>query len=141
MISELMKSKIYFRFDQPRHFPGITWKEIDNYFKFSKRTKMECEYCGCELKAQDKFPYSKVVSIDHIIPLSRGGKNKFTNIAICCTRCNIVKGTMSGKTFIRFMDLIKQDEEILAEMFWGKKANLNSKKEDCSKGRYLHEFV
>lgn len=46
------------------------------------RDKNECVYCGSK----------KNLTIDHVIPKSRGGLNTWTNLATCCTKCNALKG-------------------------------------------------
>jgi 5-methylcytosine-specific restriction endonuclease McrA len=42
-----------------------------------------CEYCGSESN----------LSLEHIIPLSRGGQNTLTNVTVSCKSCNSSKGT------------------------------------------------
>ena len=37
------------------------------------------------------YPHS--ASLDHIIPLSKGGTNKESNLTTCCISCNCKKGT------------------------------------------------
>ncbi len=44
-----------------------------------------CMYCG------KPFPDSELTR-DHIVPLARGGKNKWTNVVAACRRCNNHKG-------------------------------------------------
>jgi 5-methylcytosine-specific restriction endonuclease McrA len=44
-----------------------------------------CQYCG------RKFPTCDL-SLDHVIPKSRGGKANWSNIVCACTRCNVAKG-------------------------------------------------
>ena len=44
-----------------------------------------CLYCGQE------FSY-KYLSRDHIIPISQGGKDIWTNVVTACRRCNNLKG-------------------------------------------------
>ena len=44
-----------------------------------------CQYCG------HRFPTSEL-SLDHILPRSRGGKSSWTNLVCCCVRCNARKG-------------------------------------------------
>lgn len=61
-----------------------------NIVKFNKknifeRDKNTCQYCGME------FPLSEL-SLEHILPKSRGGKNEWTNIVSACTSCNKLKG-------------------------------------------------
>jgi 5-methylcytosine-specific restriction endonuclease McrA len=49
------------------------------------RDNNRCQYCG------RRFPSSEL-SIDHVVPKSRGGLSTWTNVVCCCTRCNARKG-------------------------------------------------
>jgi 5-methylcytosine-specific restriction endonuclease McrA len=49
------------------------------------RDRSRCQYCG------KKFPTTEL-SLDHIVPRSRGGTNDWPNIVCCCVRCNVRKG-------------------------------------------------
>jgi len=49
------------------------------------RDNWTCQYCG------KKFPTNEL-SIDHVIPRSRGGKSVWTNVVCSCTGCNGRKG-------------------------------------------------
>ncbi len=49
------------------------------------RDRNRCQYCG------RKFPTSEL-TLDHVIPRSRGGKTTWDNIVCCCVECNIKKG-------------------------------------------------
>jgi hypothetical protein len=44
-----------------------------------------CQYCG------KKFPTSEL-SLDHVMPRSRGGGSTWTNLVCACTDCNARKG-------------------------------------------------
>ncbi len=55
----------------------------------------KCFYCGCELNDSNR-------TIDHFIPLCRGGANIKENLVACCFGCNNKKGT---KTYEEFMKL------------------------------------
>ena len=46
-----------------------------------KLQKRLCEYCG------KTFPLAEL-TMDHIVPLIRGGKSVKNNIAVCCKGCN-----------------------------------------------------
>ena len=46
------------------------------------RDGYKCCYCGD----------SKSLTLDHIIPRSRGGKSTFENVVTCCKQCNQKKG-------------------------------------------------
>tara|TARA_A100001201_G_scaffold38254_1_gene40131 strand:- start:1529 stop:1999 length:471 start_codon:yes stop_codon:yes gene_type:complete len=47
-----------------------------------KRDKNKCQYCGS----------TKSLTIDHVIPRSRGGKDTWENLVVACSSCNIKKG-------------------------------------------------
>lgn len=47
-----------------------------------KRDEFQCVYCGSQ----------KELTIDHVLPRSRGGKNTWTNLVTCCSKCNHKKG-------------------------------------------------
>lgn len=44
-----------------------------------------CQYCGT-------VQHPRVLTVDHIIPRSRGGKNSWDNLVTACIRCNHRKG-------------------------------------------------
>jgi len=50
-----------------------------------KRDGYECQYCGIK-------PGSEELSIDHVIPKSKGGKTTWENCVLCCISCNSIKG-------------------------------------------------
>ena len=54
-----------------------------------------CAYCGTDIK------YGGNWHIDHVIPISRGGKDEFENFAASCPTCNINKG---DKTLSEFLE-------------------------------------
>lgn len=49
-----------------------------------KRDAYKCQYCG-------KTPSTEELTIDHILPRSRGGKTTWQNCVICCLPCNARK--------------------------------------------------
>jgi len=49
------------------------------------RDENRCQYCG------KQFP-TRELSIDHVVPLSRGGEASWTNVVCACTACNKRKG-------------------------------------------------
>lgn len=44
-----------------------------------------CAYCGHSFSSHQ-------LTLDHVIPRSRGGKTTWTNIVMCCNACNGAKG-------------------------------------------------
>jgi 5-methylcytosine-specific restriction endonuclease McrA len=47
-----------------------------------KRDNYTCGYCGAK----------EDLTLDHILPSSRGGKDEWTNLVTACTKCNVKKG-------------------------------------------------
>ena len=52
--------------------------------------KRTCVYCGIQ---KVRF------EIDHIVPKSRGGSNRVTNLALSCSPCNLKKGSRTALEF------------------------------------------
>ena len=52
------------------------------------RDENRCQYCG------KRFSTSQL-SLDHVIPRSRGGTSNWHNIVCCCHKCNVRKGGRS----------------------------------------------
>jgi 5-methylcytosine-specific restriction endonuclease McrA len=46
-----------------------------------RRDGMKCLYCNSE----------KNLTLDHVMPKSRGGNNTWENLATCCNKCNVTK--------------------------------------------------
>ncbi|MCP4246754.1 MAG: HNH endonuclease [bacterium] len=49
------------------------------------RDQNRCQYCGKRFKPAE-------LSLDHVVPRSRGGNNAWENLVCCCVRCNVKKG-------------------------------------------------
>lgn len=51
-----------------------------------------CKICGRELNFEVDPQSGEYPSIDHIIPLARGGLHQWNNVQLACRRCNWEKG-------------------------------------------------
>jgi len=51
-------------------------------YNIYRRDDYKCLYCGSK----------ETLTLDHVIPRSKGGLNSWTNLATCCMKCNISKG-------------------------------------------------
>lgn len=56
--------------------PSVSRREL------LRRDRHTCQYCG----------YTKQLTIDHVLPLSKGGKHTWDNVVIACAPCNQRKG-------------------------------------------------
>jgi len=52
-----------------------------NRHRVYRRDGGECVYCGS----------TKQLTLDHVIPKSKGGSNEWTNLVTCCHKCNLHK--------------------------------------------------
>jgi 5-methylcytosine-specific restriction endonuclease McrA len=67
-------------------FNGRFSKEV----RFSRRSIFErdgntCQYCGRKRERQE-------LTLDHVVPRSRGGTSTWQNIVLACIHCNMKKG-------------------------------------------------
>ena len=66
-----------------------------NRHRIMRRDGHSCVYCGSK----------KNLTIDHIVPKSKGGENTWMNLVTCCSPCNFKKGDKllheSGLTMIK----------------------------------------
>jgi 5-methylcytosine-specific restriction endonuclease McrA len=64
-------------------YKNIPYKGVmlnrNNLFKRDKHT---CQYCGAD----------KRLTLDHVVPRSKGGKSSWKNLVTACHRCNTLKG-------------------------------------------------
>jgi 5-methylcytosine-specific restriction endonuclease McrA len=72
-----------------RHYVAVPYREIPlTRRNILNRDLHSCQYCGC--KGDD-------LTLDHIIPRSRGGTNSWENLVTACMRCNVKKGNRTPK--------------------------------------------
>jgi 5-methylcytosine-specific restriction endonuclease McrA len=70
------------------HVPRRFRRQVTNTFLFA-RDSYRCQFCGrsmLELRPRESL------TRDHLVPLSRGGTNDWTNVVTACSPCNTRKG-------------------------------------------------
>lgn len=70
MLNEYMKPKMTVRYSKSNVF---------------LRDRYHCQYCGCSVNR-------KTATLDHVLPMSHGGKTTFENTVTACGPCNAKKG-------------------------------------------------
>lgn len=50
------------------------------------RDDHRCQYCGRKFSRQE-------LTIDHVLPRSRGGRDTWENLVLACVKCNVRKGS------------------------------------------------
>ena len=70
------------------HVPRRFRRHVTNTFLFA-RDHYRCQYCG---RHMTEFKGREALTRDHLVPLSRGGTNDWTNVITACSPCNTRKG-------------------------------------------------
>ena len=94
------------------HFDGIDEAEIrrekDKARKLRKSRWWQqklaigvCYYCGRLLEPKD-------LTMDHIIPLARGGRSTKENLVACCKECNNKKKTLLPIEWEEYMESLNK---------------------------------
>jgi 5-methylcytosine-specific restriction endonuclease McrA len=82
---------VHFEIQAPRVIRLLGYDRLPRQkVKFNRRNLFardgnRCQYCG------RKFPTSEL-SLDHVMPRSRGGQATWENIVCACLKCNVKKG-------------------------------------------------
>ena len=69
------------------HVPRRFRRQVTNTFLFA-RDRYRCQYCG---RTQAELKTREALTRDHLIPMSRGGTNEWTNVVTACSSCNLRK--------------------------------------------------
>lgn len=80
-----LQSKFRSRTGEPTA-PGV-WRA-----KIAERDRWHCGICGEPVNPQVKYPDPLQATLDHIVPVSRGGTNDPTNLRLAHMSCNRSRG-------------------------------------------------
>jgi len=69
------------------HVPRRFRRQVTNTFLFA-RDRYTCQYCG---RSATQLRPRESLTRDHVVPLSRGGTNAWTNVVTSCSACNTRK--------------------------------------------------
>lgn len=87
---------------QQAHRLGNKYAAIETRRRWRLSQPRECHYCGVSLRHSRPGEWARKVpnaTVDHKVPLSRGGKDEPSNWAVCCQPCNVKKGQMTADEF------------------------------------------
>jgi 5-methylcytosine-specific restriction endonuclease McrA len=70
------------------HVPRRFRRQVTNTFLFA-RDAYRCQYCH---RSHLELRPRECLTRDHLMPLSRGGSNEWTNVVTACSTCNTRKG-------------------------------------------------
>lgn len=84
---------------------AVSIEEMMNWMQKSHT----CEYCFQEIAIKD-------YSVDHRLPLARGGKNDYSNLHLICKSCNSMKGQLTEEEFILLRAFLKDKPDMEADV-------------------------
>lgn len=61
-----------------------------------KRDAWRCHICRRKIRQTTKWPHPRSASLDHLVPITRGGLHEPANVATACLGCNSSKGNRGG---------------------------------------------
>jgi 5-methylcytosine-specific restriction endonuclease McrA len=64
--------------------------------KLCRAQKNKCAYCG---RAMTRGTAQTRATVDHVVPLSGGGRTRYGNVVAACAACNHAKGSMGEAEF------------------------------------------
>ena len=70
------------------HVPRKFRRQVTNTFLFA-RDAYRCQYCH---RGHGELRSRECLTRDHVVPISRGGGNEWTNVVTACSSCNTRKG-------------------------------------------------
>lgn len=70
------------------HVPRRFRRQVTNTFLFA-RDDYTCQYCG---RHRSELRGRQFLTRDHVLPVSRGGENLWSNVVTACSPCNNRKG-------------------------------------------------
>lgn len=66
-------------------------KKADSYIEHVDPLSLYRDQNGVCYMCLEQFDF-KAMEMDHLIPISKGGKHEISNVKMCCKKCNLKKG-------------------------------------------------
>lgn len=79
---------------------SLTKEALSELYSSAKK----CPYCGVVMSDRSHSNLKTAKSLDHLVPLSKGGTHSLFNAVICCLSCNSKKGDLSYPEWIERLD-------------------------------------
>lgn len=82
-MSYLGNKKVKIKIPKKHKLKELARQEARNYRpRLISRDGEKCAHCGT----------SEELSVDHVVPLCRGGSSRIDNLQLLCKKCNVQKG-------------------------------------------------
>lgn len=70
---------------------GCEYDSSVNLSKLMKRDNNQCQYCGVKVVRSREHREDRA-TLDHVVPMAKGGGHTWNNVKLACWVCNTVKG-------------------------------------------------
>lgn len=77
-----------------KNWNGAKWIRRERRLAIYMRDGLACAWCGSSLEDE-----GVTLSLDHVLPVSRGGTNGSKNLVTSCRKCNSVRGDRTARDF------------------------------------------
>ena len=84
----------------------INASQISNLFA---QHSYSCYYCAFQSTNLTEM------TVDHVVPMVKGGENHTRNIVPCCFKCNVRKQARSESEYLEVLDILLEDDEFVLE--------------------------
>lgn len=96
---------------QKRNRPDRDGKDKSKVTKYKRYMALEqkpCSICGLPINYDLESPHPWSFTVDHIIPINKGGTSDFANLAAAHRKCNSVKG--QGQVTIAMVNRLRLEQ-------------------------------
>mmetsp|Transcript_17837 Transcript_17837/g.35963 ORF Transcript_17837/g.35963 Transcript_17837/m.35963 type:complete len:93 (-) Transcript_17837:565-843(-) len=81
--------------DTPKNRKRWAQMQRNSAFLDQQPEPLQCYYCGKRVRKVDwssNYNGKDLATVDHVVPLARGGTDHPSNLVVSCKPCNVKKG-------------------------------------------------
>ena len=81
----------------------------------NQRDRVRARWPYCAYCRQPYYAGARKFTIDHLLPISRGGSGRIENLIGACAACNVAKGCRTPEEWLaELADAVREIEAVLA---------------------------
>lgn len=86
--------------------------DIDIY-KLIERDGGQCYLCGDVVLFELHYNDAKYPTIEHVIPIAKGGTHSWDNVKVACRDCNNRKSTMTDEEYLKRRTMVNGEQKVV----------------------------
>lgn len=86
--------------------------DIDIY-KLIERDGGQCYLCGDVVLFELHYNDAKYPTIEHVIPIAKGGTHSWDNVKVACRDCNSRKSTMTDEEYLKRRTMVNGEQKVV----------------------------